>query len=249
MAGIIKSTEDPNLFGVRVRDIETFNDGDVVNAVITTQLIQDTRLTSHTYLDIGVDEGWWTALCLAIDASASVIAVEANPESATALQERFRGEAVHLIPKAASDTDGKLRLTLEGPTSNSRGGGVEIECMRLSPLVRELGHVRILKLDTEGHELRILRELRPVWDKIDAMIVEFTVYWYDMGEALEMMRALLDAYPYIYILARRYNICLYGPITKDKYEECLALLNANRLQVDIVASHIAFPELCAGDMI
>ena len=249
MAGIIKSREDPNLFGVRIGDIETFNDGDVVNAVITTRLIQETGLTSHTYIDVGVDEGWWTALCLATDASASIVAVEANPGSAAALQERFRNEAVHLIPKAASDTDGTIQLTLEGPTSNSRGGGVEIECMRLSPLMRELGHVRILKLDTEGHELRILRDLRPVWDKIDAMIVEFTVYWYDMGEAQAMMRDLLGAYSHIYILARRYEICVYGPITMENYEKQLAFLNANRIQVDIVASHIAFPEMCAGDII
>lgn len=249
MAGIIRSKEDPELMGVRVRDIETFNDGDVVNAVVTHALIMESSAMSHNYIDVGVDEGWWTAFCLATDASASIVAVEANPESAAALEERFRGEAVRIIPKGASDNDGVIHLTLEGSNSHSRGGGVEIECMRLSPLVRDLGHVRILKLDTEGHELRILRELRPVWDKIDAMIVEFTVYWYDMGEALEMMRDLLGVYPYIYILARRHNICLHGPITKDNYETYLAFLNANKIQVDIVASHREFPELCAGDII
>lgn len=240
---LILSPTEPGLLGVKVGDIESFNDGDVVLSLITKELVGD-RTWPGTYVDIGVDQGWWTAFCLSLDPSGTFLAIEPNPASTAALQVRFQGTPVRIIPKAASATDGTIRLALEGASSHSRGNeGVEVETVNTAALLSHIPRITMMKIDTEGHEIVILRNLKPMWNRIDAVVLEYTVYWYSRSDALSILEDLLQEFPHLYILARRYDILLYGPITAENYQEYALTLLRLHIQVDILCCRRAITSI------
>lgn len=127
-----------------------------------------------TAVDVGAWYGPWTARLVGY--ADRVVAVEANPDLAARLRAAF--PAVTVVPAAASDVDGPVDLWFPGTglgadsvaslrRPESGGYGVTVPRVRLDDL--DLGDVRFVKMDIEGHELaalrgaeRVIRRDRPV---------------------------------------------------------------------------------------
>jgi FkbM family methyltransferase len=143
-------------------------------------------------IDCGANVGEMTALMRA--SGATVHAFEPNPHAFAALQKRFAGDAgVICHPCAVSDAPGTVRLFLhvnsgENPVFWSNGSSllaekgnvnredfVEVEAVDLSAFIASLTQrVKVLKMDVEGVECRILRHLieTGMIERIDRLFVE-----------------------------------------------------------------------------
>jgi FkbM family methyltransferase len=128
-------------------------------------------------IDCGANVGEVTARMRA--SGATVYAFEPNPEAFAALKKRFAGDAgVHCLQKAVLDEPGTVKLylhqrapenplmwsvgsSLVGTKSNvSQDSFVEVEAVDLSEFILSLAQpVKVLKIDVEGVECRLLKRL------------------------------------------------------------------------------------------
>lgn len=124
--------------------------------------------TVRTAIDVGAYRGEWTGLLLDAQAQAHVHAVEATPATATALRASLDGEdrvTVHPVALGASAGQLPLFVSPRGPNENSlvdAGDGrptLSVPVRAGDDLVAEVGidHIDILKIDSEGHDLDVLR--------------------------------------------------------------------------------------------
>ena len=151
----IDSKTDPR-YGLQIKHIQTGNDGDICNAYVTYELLHGTD--PKTCIDIGVDEGWWSLFVTEINPNVRVDSFEPNPISYNSLQP-YLNDRITLHNVAISNTTGTLLFSLEGGQTNSRSNGtVEVAC---KPLDSYIGtkEVDLIKIDTEGHDLIILKSL------------------------------------------------------------------------------------------
>lgn len=125
---------------------------------------------------------------------AEIYAFEPNPHAFRLLQSRFRGNhRVHCINKGVMDQDCKLPLFLPkaqgsadhidvsvaasflGGSKNAGNELVEADCVNIGQFINSLNaRVKLLKLDIEGAECKVLNSLidRGVIHKIDFVVVE-----------------------------------------------------------------------------
>ncbi len=213
----IQSETDPRL-GIKVAHVETGNDGDVCNSIITYILLKN-KSEPHV-IDIGVDEGWWSFFVANIQPSAIIDAFEPNPHSFKNLiphLEKFPNIRLHNY--AISDKCGFLSLTNEAGRSHSRtslGSGpkrseseiTEVPCITIDRYIRNQ-HIDLVKLDTEGHDFVILNSLAPFFSNIDAIIFECTVYLSGttkqecIDKSVKGLIQLKTVYSHMYALSRR----------------------------------------------
>jgi FkbM family methyltransferase len=239
------------LLAVRVGDIVSWNDGDVCNAACMERLLAASANAKPICVDIGVDQGWWSAFCLTRCPAASLYAFEPNPRSLEALQTKFAAEVaagrLTLVPKAVSDAVTTIPLFLDGGCSHSRAEArpdmpsCTVETTTLDFLFEAHPRIDLMKIDTEGHEYAIFKGLCGKLDKVGAMIFEFSPYWYGdtraecLGRSYEILEAVLEEFPYVYTLSRRGNP---SPLLIPSLEIAVEMLQSNyngHAQTDILA--------------
>jgi FkbM family methyltransferase len=148
---------------------------------------------SGVVVDIGANEGNWTAQLLRVFPRAEVIAAEPGPEPRAILEQRFADRPNVLIdPRAVSDTTGTAEFHVTrwsvfssllppaaalhelyganwSPTEEL--DTVQVDTVTFDELVGEQ-HVSVLKLDVQGAELAVLNGGREALQHTDCVIVE-----------------------------------------------------------------------------
>ena len=210
--------------GIEVRHIRTGNDGDVCNSAVTHELLNVGRPVYC--LDIGVDEGWWSFFVADTNPNATIHAFEPNPNSYRELIPYLKySPQINLHNVAISDKEGVLRFVCENGQSNSRDEGsltsaIEVQCISPEAFVKDKA-IDLIKIDTEGHDLVILKSLHPYLETIGAIIFECSVYWYGktkeecIQKTIEELQILRQHYRYMYMLNRRGEPTLYNITNED----------------------------------
>jgi FkbM family methyltransferase len=122
-----------------------------------------------TFLDIGANVGYYSALALArLQGRGSVIALEPDPDSYSYLLKTVaaNGPAI-CLPQAAADRSGLMRLFLNPdnkgdnrlyPNDLARGS-IEVAVVTVDSLLAELGvaSVDLIKVDVQGYEGHVFR--------------------------------------------------------------------------------------------
>jgi FkbM family methyltransferase len=237
----IESADGDNRYGVQAGDIQTGNDGDVCMSILTHQLLQ--KKTAPYVIDIGLDEGWWSTFVTEINPSAIIDAFEPNPESFTAMVPRLTSlPRLRLHNFAISDHSGFLPFNSQKGQSHSRNpeSTQKVPCTTLERYI-ENRHVDMIKIDTEGHDICILRTLHPYLSMIDAIVFECTVFWNGRTEqeCVEVTQNellyLKQQYRYMYSLSRRAFPPYLITLTSDQdIIEFVQHCNIHHLQVDIL---------------
>lgn len=145
------------------------------------------RHRTGAVLDVGANAGDYSATLLEFNPQLQVHAFEPHPRTFARLQGRTDLPGARLNNVAAGDADGSLELFDHESNDGSaqatlyrdvienihRSAAVShaVRVIRLDDYVREHGIERIalLKIDTEGHEFRVLQGLRAT---LDAGIIE-----------------------------------------------------------------------------
>ena len=236
----------PNGEGIEVFGIKSNNDGDIVNFIVTHEIIS--KIKNPVCLDIGADQGIWGLCIKHQNPDAHILFFEPNPYSYIKLQSTLMDmKDMSIFNIAISDKPGKLNFTLEGGNSNSReNNGHIIECDIIDNFIKNYNHIDIVKIDTEGHDINILRSLLPLVkeNRIGAIVTEFSTYWYGntLEECLTNTYALLleyiRIYKYCYALSRRGDLYLVGPINLDNVITFICEHYQRHLQTDLYFCNI-----------
>lgn len=146
------------------------------------------------FLDVGANLGHYSQLLVDKFPGAKILACEANPKTLAALQERFLDGAVAVVDHAISSKPGTTqffdRLDHDGLSEHGsvykgvieevhRVESVEytVPVTTVDELVDEhhLPSIQLLKIDTEGHELEVLRGAEKSLESgiVDLVHVEF----------------------------------------------------------------------------
>jgi FkbM family methyltransferase len=220
---------------VKIRHIVSGNDGDVCIAMITEALLKKTDVPYC--IDIGVDQGWWSLFVLDTNTKSQIVAFEPNPISYAALKACIESESrITLYPFAISDKKGTIPFVIEGGNSNSRDASatLSVACVKIDKYIDR--PVTLMKIDTEGHEIHILKTLRPHFKNIESIIFEFTVYWYhSVDEAKDELKNLLAEYPVMCMLNRR-GLPSLERIGLENIDGFITFCIENRFQCDILCS-------------
>jgi len=121
-------------------------------------------------IDVGANHGKWTASVLAVNPNARVIACEMIPAYRDAIRARFAGHpSVTIVEAGLSDVEenkigyqtGGGGQIIKRPSSKKEAVATEVHLRRGDDLVSELGlsAVHVIKIDTDGYELNVLRGL------------------------------------------------------------------------------------------
>lgn len=155
-------------------------------------LIYDALLSevAPSFIDIGAEKGSFSKWML--DRGLSGVAIEPMPQHTLLLKRLSENESLNFLPVAidaedgqrdfhiATDNDGKpldyfhSLQPLHGDTRVHHTKTLSVTCRSLGSLCKEgaiPNHVGILKIDTEGNDLRVLQGIEEV--KADLLIVEF----------------------------------------------------------------------------
>lgn len=130
----------------------------------------------RTFVDVGANIGYFTALVARLYPQSNVVAIEAFPPTVEKLRSNVRRNAlnnVRIIQAAASNAPGRLELFYagnlnEGGTTSVPGKfkstAVPVPCELLSNMLTdgEIAAVRLIKIDVEGAESRVIEGLAPI---------------------------------------------------------------------------------------
>ena len=177
-------------------------------------------------VDAGANIGCMTAVLAARVSAARgghVVAVEAHPlvrqdlERNVALWPDQVRRGVEIAPAALSSTTGVVRLSEPSAFASNRGlahvvaadedatGGIDVPAVTLDDLVPGDRHIGVLKLDVEGHELKVLEGARRLLESGRLRDCVFE----DHGRAPTPVMTLLSAHGFdVYRIERR----LTGPV-------------------------------------
>jgi FkbM family methyltransferase len=136
------------------------------------------RFQDGVLLDVGANHGAYARLLLKLAPTARIIAFEPHPSTFARLRDLMRDRpSVRLIDKAVADVKGQLTLYDFGFSNGSTQASLSeaavslysddivqyaVDCTTIDDFMAEAGIDRIdfLKIDTEGHDLAVLKGAR-----------------------------------------------------------------------------------------
>jgi len=224
---------------VQIKHIISANDGDVCNSCVTYEILKGND--PKYCLDIGVDEGWWSFFAASINPNCSITAFEPNPISYKALVPYLTKQTqITLHNIAISDCSGTIPFTILAGESNSRiPSEFHVPCNTIDAFIKNRT-VSLVKIDTEGHDLIILKSLYHYLENIEAIIFECTPYWYgknrgdSIRETIGVLIILKEYYKNMYILSRRDAPTLEELFSDSDIIEFVKLSYDSKYQVDIL---------------
>jgi FkbM family methyltransferase len=133
-------------------------------------------------IDVGAHGGLYTLLSGKIVGSEGrVIAIEPNSDNLKFLRQNVRLNQlnnINVISKAASDEKLKINLYYETKktalTSAVTGGSktVEVETMLIDEVTEKHDSIKLLKIDTEGYDLKVLKGAQCTLQKTYYLVIE-----------------------------------------------------------------------------
>jgi len=206
------------------------NPGDIVDRRILAtgrwsdgvwKLIEAHLEDDSVLIDVGAHIGSMTLRAAKRVSSGTVVAVEPNPITARRLRENIAAsgaENVHVEEKACGREHGTLDL-YAGPSANSGATSFSkslvmehssdgetkftVEVVPLDEIVEALGlsRVDVVKIDTEGAEVQVLRGALETLERFRPVLVLETIdgHMKNLGDSLEVLEKILTEAGYVQV--------------------------------------------------
>gem|GEM_PF-6048208 len=123
----------------------------------------------------------------AVGESGRVVIYEADPENSEFIERTIDQNGfdnVHVVNAAVSDSEETLTLKKRNPSSSSAGTTIrppepddymeidEIGAVRLSDEIADKDHIDLIKIDIEGAEYEVIRDIASDLDVVDTLLIE-----------------------------------------------------------------------------
>jgi FkbM family methyltransferase len=142
----------------------------------------------HTFIDVGAYCGFFTVLVGRQNPNCSILAFEPIQENYEALKKNVEENGIleaQLFEAAVSDVNGRMRFQVSAASDNSGFFAnpaaevvktTEVEVVSLDHFIEQTSNMpTMIKIDTEGNELKVLHGMRGLIKKLDdlVLIIEF----------------------------------------------------------------------------
>jgi FkbM family methyltransferase len=134
------------------------------------------------FIDVGAHGGLYTLLGgMIVGSRGQVIAVEPNCDNLKVLSQNVKLNELNnvlITPKAASDEKSKIKLSYEPKktaltSAMTRVGKIiEVEAITLDEIAEKYDSIKLLKVDTEGYDLKVLKGACHTLRKTSYIVVE-----------------------------------------------------------------------------
>jgi FkbM family methyltransferase len=212
-----------------------------------------------TFIDVGANVGCVSALASRlVGPRGTIVAIEPSPPVIAALKETVERNDlanVRVVAAAVSDRDQELPL-FAGPNHNigstatvAHSGLQEEGRVRAAPLGslvtrEELATTRVIKIDVEGAEDRVLAGMVACLDALAPeaeLVVELSPTWWTDPQLrpIDVLRPFLDHGFCVYLLPNDYSIWRYlwpRNVCAPERLRDLAILEQRRARIDVVLS-------------
>jgi FkbM family methyltransferase len=149
-------------------------------APIETELVKTLVKLGDLTVDVGCHVGWFS--CVMAKQGASVVALDPNREVAKIAFSNFLGLPICLIEAAALDVVGEVPFfmpslyedgwgSIASTFGDDRSSPTMVEAVRLCDVLPN-GKIRLVKIDTEGSELQVLKGLGGRVADVENFLVE-----------------------------------------------------------------------------
>lgn len=149
------------------------------------QLLEKIIEEKDILVDVGSNKGEYTDFFLKkIKSTGKIYTIELEPSNSEFLKQKYQHlQNVVIINKAISDIDGfvtfyigehnTLHNILGYDTSYRKSDlGGEIESIRLDTLLHLEKKIKLIKIDVEGAELKVLHSIKKIINKVENILVE-----------------------------------------------------------------------------
>ena len=154
-----------------------------------TQMVFHALSPGDVFVDVGAHGGLYTVIAgLKVEKAGTVLSFEPNPLNLHFLKLNIALNNLYnvkVIPKAADTKCGRTQLSYSDwntayshcsttltPANNTNEKTVEVETTTIDEAAEELSHVKIIKIDTEGHDLIVLNGAIKTLKKTNYVIIE-----------------------------------------------------------------------------
>jgi FkbM family methyltransferase len=159
---------------------------------ILTAAALNTLLTAEAFsvIDVGANQGDWSRAFLRRFPKAVIHAIEADPKTFELLRQNTAAQTnIHPVNLAVSSKTGKVSFyshenplcssMLNLPDARGKTRMMEVEAQTLDAFcaARKLDDVRFIKIDTEGHDLEVVKGARQILKSpaLEFIVLEFGI--------------------------------------------------------------------------
>lgn len=210
----------------------------------------------RVFVDVGANVGYFSALVARQCPQAAVVAIEAYPPTVRKLEANLaanRLRNVRVVAAAASDAPGTLEFfyagqSNEGATTSVPGrfdsAPIRVQSLPFGDLLTpgEMAAARLIKIDVEGAEARVVKGLFQVADALPAdveLVVEISTE--SAADASMIFEGFLSRGFYAYQLENSYEARSY--LYPEPIKRPSRIHTVPRTQTDVVFSRVDAPML------
>jgi FkbM family methyltransferase len=160
-----------------------------------------------TFLDIGANVGYYTALALAATGGdGRIIAMEPDPENFEYLQQTVianSGQNVQCVKRAAAERAGRTQLFVSDTNRGDNrlypnelaNGSIEIEAIAVDDQLAELGvdTVDLIKIDVQGYEGKVFAGMTKLLSRSPKLLIMSEFWPYGLRSVGSDPRSVLDS--------------------------------------------------------
>jgi FkbM family methyltransferase len=148
-----------------------------------TQFVFQALSRGDTFIDVGAHAGLYTVIASKrVGPTGKLLSVEPNPLNLRFLELNIKLNNllnVQVIPKALSDKSGKMNLfyspketAFTSLRKASNQSAIETAVTTIDDIAEEIQSVKIIKIDTEGNDLSVLKGASETLTRVSFLIVE-----------------------------------------------------------------------------
>jgi FkbM family methyltransferase len=160
-----------------------------------------------TFLDIGANVGYYTALALAATKGAGrIIAMEPDPENFEYLRQTVAansGKNVYCVRRAAAECAGRTQLFVSDTNRGDNrlypnelaNGSIEIDTIAIDDQLAELGvdTVDFIKIDVQGYEGKVFAGMKNLLSRSPKLLIMSEFWPYGLRSVGTDPRSVLDS--------------------------------------------------------
>ena len=206
---------------------------------VLEKIVKPNLLPNEVLIDVGANIGEYTKELSRVFPSSRIISVEANPITYEILKQNVETEAynyavsevsgiVDFFTSEENASSTQASLSMESVPNNETLSKISVHSIRLDELLKdkEVAQIGLLKVDTEGHDLGVLKSCQSYFTQIKFVQFEFNEKYVYTRTFLKDFYQILHETHLIYRIDtdRLHDLTNYDPVYEIfRYQNLLAV--------------------------